>query len=31
LASDVIPGFTIPLRAIFDEKANLAALREILG
>lgn len=31
LASDVIPGFTIPVRAIFDEVENLAALKKILG
>lgn len=31
LVSDVIPGFTIPVRAIFDEGENLAALKRILG
>jgi len=31
LASDVIPGFTIPVSAIFDEVENLAALKKILG
>ncbi len=31
LVSEVIPGFAIPVRAIFDEEANLAALRKILG
>ena len=29
LASDVVPGFAIPVRAIFDEAENLAALRAI--
>ncbi|MFN0075938.1 MAG: Uma2 family endonuclease [Prosthecobacter sp.] len=29
--STVIPGFTIPVDAIFDEKRNLEALRRILG
>ena len=28
--SDVIPGFKIPVRAVFDEDENLAALRKIL-
>lgn len=28
--SKVVEGFTIPIRAIFDEAANLAALRELL-
>ncbi|HEV7405419.1 MAG TPA: Uma2 family endonuclease [Chthoniobacteraceae bacterium] len=31
LASDVVPGFEIPVRAIFDEAENLAALRRILA
>ena len=31
LASDVVPGFEIAVRAIFDEAENLAALRTILG
>ena len=31
LASRVAEGFEIPVRAIFDEKENLAALRELLG
>jgi Uma2 family endonuclease len=31
LVSDVVPGFTIPVRAIFDEVVNLEALKEILG
>ncbi|HRQ90884.1 MAG TPA: Uma2 family endonuclease [Bacteroidia bacterium] len=31
LVSEVIPGFAIPVEAIFDEEANLAALRQILG
>ena len=31
LASDVLPGFEIPVRAIFDAVENLAALRGILG
>ena len=31
LSSAVIPGFTIPVRAIFDEGANLEALKEILS
>lgn len=31
LASDVIPGFTIPVRAVFEEAENLAALRAMLG
>jgi len=31
LESDVIPGFTISVRAIFDEAENLAALRSLLG
>lgn len=30
LSSDVVPGFEIPVRAIFDEAANMAALRDIL-
>ena len=29
--SDVIPGFKIPVRAVFDEDENLAALRKILS
>ena len=31
LASDVIPGFEIAVRAIFDAVENLAALRGLLG
>jgi len=31
LSSAVIPGFMIPVRAIFDEGANLEALKEILS
>ncbi len=30
LASDVVPGFEMPVRAIFDDEENLAALRSIL-
>ena len=28
--SDVIDGFKVPVRAVFDEDENLAALRKIL-
>jgi Uma2 family endonuclease len=31
LGSNVIPGFEVPIRAIFDESENLAALRKILA
>jgi len=31
LVSDVVPGFEIPVRAVFDESENLAVLRRILG
>lgn len=31
VGSDVVPGFEVPVRAFFDEKENLAALRSILG
>jgi Uma2 family endonuclease len=31
LESGVVAGFTIPVRAIFDEAVQLAALREIVG
>lgn len=31
LSSDVIPGFEIPVRAIFDEAENLKALRQMMG
>ncbi len=31
LGSDVVPGFETPVRALFDEAENLAALREILA
>ena len=31
LVSDVVPGFEIPVRAIFDEESNMAALKEILA
>ena len=30
LSSDVVPGFELPVRAIFDETENLSALRRIL-
>ncbi len=30
LISDVVPGFEIPVRALFDAETNLAALRSIL-
>jgi Uma2 family endonuclease len=30
LASDVLPGFQIPVRAIFDETENLATLRRLM-
>jgi len=30
IASDVVAGFRIPVRAIFDGKANFAALRQLL-
>ncbi len=30
LASTAVPGFELPVRAIFDEQANLAALRGVL-
>ena len=30
LTSEVVPGFRLPVRAVFDEAVNLAALREIL-
>jgi len=28
--SEIVPGFTIPVRAVFDEANNLAALKKIL-
>ena len=31
LSSDIVPGFDIPVRAIFDEAENLTALKAILG
>jgi hypothetical protein len=31
LSSDVVPGFEIPVRAIFDEVENMTALRTILS
>jgi Uma2 family endonuclease len=31
LTSQVVEGFEIPVRAIFDAEANLAALRQMLG
>jgi Uma2 family endonuclease len=31
LSSDVVPGFEIPVRAIFDELENMTALRTILS
>ncbi len=31
LSSDAIPGLVIPVRAIFDDEVNLAALRESVG
>jgi Uma2 family endonuclease len=31
LASEAVPGFEIPIRAIFDEAENLAALRRMLA
>lgn len=31
LISDIVPGFEIPVRALFDEEENLAALKVILG
>lgn len=31
VASKVVPGFSIPVRSIFDDRENLAALRSILG
>lgn len=31
LTSDVVPGFEIPVRAIFDEETNLDALRSLLA
>ena len=30
LVSEIVPGFTIPVRAVFDEAENLAALKKIL-
>jgi len=30
LVSEMVPGFTIPVRAVFDEAENLAALKKIL-
>ncbi len=31
LRSDVMPAFEVPVRAVFDDGANLAALREVMG
>lgn len=31
LSSEVVPGFEIPVRAIFDEQENLALLRRLLA
>ena len=31
LQSVAVAGFTIPIRAIFDEKFNLATLRQLVG
>jgi hypothetical protein len=31
LSSDVLPGFEISVRAIFDEAENISALRAILS
>jgi hypothetical protein len=31
LHSEAIPGFEIPVRALFDEEVNLKALRTILA
>ena len=31
LGSGVVPGFSIPTRALFDDAAHLAALRAVLG
>lgn len=31
IASEAVPGFSIPIEAIFDDAANLAALRAILA
>jgi hypothetical protein len=31
LGSEAVPGFEIPIRAIFDEAENLAALRRMLA
>jgi Uma2 family endonuclease len=31
LACAAVPGFVVPVRAIFDEQANLAALKALLG
>ncbi len=31
LASVAVPGFEVPVRAVFDEQANLAALRAVLA
>ncbi len=30
LASDIVPGFEVPVRALFDEEENLLALRTLL-
>lgn len=31
LTARVVPGFTIPVRAIFDKKANMEALQSLLA
>ena len=31
ISSDALPGFTIPVRSIFDDQANLQALRQVMG
>lgn len=31
LASQAVPGFVIPVRAVFDDQANLSALRTVLS
>jgi Uma2 family endonuclease len=31
LSSEVLPGFEIPVRAIFDDQENLASLRGLMG
>jgi Uma2 family endonuclease len=31
LSSEVLPGFEIPVRAIFDDQENLASVRGLMG